>query len=117
MSCRFITDNGPQYRTTGEILMEQRPYIFWTPCAAHYIDLILMDIEKIRRVHKVVESAQNITRFIYNHTWILSLMRQFAGGDILRSDVIRFATNYIALDSLIDKKIHLRQMFVNPEWQ
>ena len=73
-----------------------------------------MDIGNIRRVQKIVGLAQSITRFIYNHTWVLSLMRQFAEGDILRSDVIRFATNYIALDSLIKKKVYLRQMFVRP---
>ena len=97
--------------------MEQRPHIFWIPCAAHCIDLMLMDIEKICRVQKIVESGQNITTFIYNHTWILSLIQQFAVGDILKPDVTRFATNYIALDSLIEKKLYLRQMFVSPEWQ
>ena len=76
---QVITDNGPQYRAAGQILMERRPHIFWTPCAAHCIDLMLMDIGKIRRVQKIVELAQSITRFIYNHTWILSLMRSFTG--------------------------------------
>ena len=41
---------------------------------------------------------------------------QFAENDILRPDVIWFATNYIALDSLINKKVYLRQIFVSPEW-
>ena len=44
-------------------------------------------------------------------------MRQFARDNILRSGVTQFVTNYIALDSLIDKKVYLRQMFVSPEWQ
>ena len=47
---QVITDNEPQYKTAGELLMEQQPQIYWTPCAAHCIDFILMDIEKIRRV-------------------------------------------------------------------
>ena len=79
---QVITDNGPQYRAAGQILMERRPHIFWTPCAAHCIDLMLMDIGKIRRVQKIVELAQSITRFIYNHTWVLSLMRSFTGKNI-----------------------------------
>ena len=61
---QVITDNGPQYRAARQILMERRPYIFWIPCAAHCIDLMLMDIEKIRRVQKIVELVQSITRFI-----------------------------------------------------
>ena len=100
---QFITDNGSQYKTVGELLMEQRPQIYWTPCAAHCIDLILMDIEKIRRVQQVVEIAQTIIRFIYNHTWVLSLIRTYTGRDITR-----FAINYIALDSLLRKKAVLR---------
>ena len=76
-----------------------------------------MDIEKIRRVQQVVKIAQTITRFIYNHTWVLSLMRTYTGGKILRPGITRFATNYIALNSLLQKKTALRQMFVSVEWQ
>ena len=77
---QVIIDNGPQYRAAGQILMERRSHIFWTPCAAHCIDLMLMDVGKICRVQKIVELAQSITRFIYNHTWVLSLMRSFTEG-------------------------------------
>ena len=76
---QVITDNGPQYKTAGELLMEQRLQIYWTPCAAYYIDLILMDIGKIRTVQQIVEIAQTITRFIYSHIWVLSLMRTYTG--------------------------------------
>ena len=76
---QIITDNGPQYKAAGELLMEQRPQIYWIPCATHCIDLILMNIGKIHRVQQVVEIAQTITRFIYNHTWVLSLMRTYTG--------------------------------------
>ena len=44
-------------------------------------------------------------------------MQQFAGGDILGLDVTRFAINYIALDSLIEKKVYLHKMFISPKWQ
>ncbi|XP_038975014.1 uncharacterized protein LOC113461998, partial [Phoenix dactylifera] len=114
---QVITDNGPQYKLAGQVLMERRPQIFWTPCVAHCIDLILMDIGKIRRVQHTVEIAQRIIRYIYGHTWVISLMEKYAGGEILRPGVTRFATNYIALDSLIEKKKALHQMFVSPEWQ
>ena len=35
----------------------------------------------------------------------------------MRLDVTRFATNYKVLDSMINKKVYLRLMLVNPEWQ
>ncbi|XP_038988520.1 uncharacterized protein LOC120112756 [Phoenix dactylifera] len=114
---QVVTDNGTQYKLAGQVLMERRPQIFWTPCAAYCIDLILMNIGKIRRVQHTMEIAQRITRYIYSHTWVLSLMRKYAGGEILRPGVTRFAMNYIALDILIEKKGALRQLFVSPEWQ
>ena len=44
-------------------------------------------------------------------------MQTYTWGEILRPDIIRFATNYIALDSLLQKKVALCQMFVSAEWQ
>lgn len=65
---QVITDNGPWCNATSELLMERQPHIFWTPCATHYFDLMLMDIKKIHRIKQVVEINWSITRFIYNHT-------------------------------------------------
>ena len=72
-----------------------------------------MDIDKLRRVQQAVDTAQSIIKFIYNHTWMLLLMQKYTGREILRPDVIRFATNHIALDSLLQKKAALHQMFVS----
>ena len=44
-------------------------------------------------------------------------MRRYIRRDILRPSVTQFAMNYIALDSLIEKKAQLRQLFVSPKWQ
>ena len=66
---QVTTDNGPQCKAAEELLMKQQSQIYWIPCAAHCIDLILMDIGKIRRVQQVVEIVQTITRLIYNYTF------------------------------------------------
>ena len=78
MSCRLsqIIDRN---KTIGELLMERRLHIYWTPYAAYYIDLMLMDIGKLCRVQQAIDTAQTIIRFIYNHTWVLSLMRTYTG--------------------------------------
>ncbi|XP_073099464.1 uncharacterized protein [Elaeis guineensis] len=44
-------------------------------------------------------------------------MQTYTGRKIFRSGITWFATNYIALDSLLQKKTALRQMFVSAEWQ
>ncbi|XP_071933614.1 uncharacterized protein [Coffea arabica] len=40
---QVITDNASNYKAAGKILMEKRKRLFWTPCAAHCIDLMLED--------------------------------------------------------------------------
>ena len=79
--------------------------LYWTPCAAHYIDLIFKYIGKRLGITDVINNARKITNFIYNHGWLLAQMRKYYGGDIVRPRVTRFATNYIALDNLFKKML------------
>ena len=41
---QVITDNAANYKRASELLMEKRKGLWWTPCAAHCIDLILEKI-------------------------------------------------------------------------
>ncbi|KAM1439565.1 hypothetical protein ACFXTO_013409 [Malus domestica] len=43
-------------------------------------------------------------------------MREFCKGEIIRPATTRFATNYIALDSLLKKKAGLKQLFTSDDW-
>ena len=79
---QIITDNGSNYVATGRMLEEKHPTIWWTPCAAHCLDLMLEDIRKIEWVKKCVEHAKSISKYIYNHSWVLSLMRKNTGGKV-----------------------------------
>ena len=38
---QVITDNAANYVYAGRMLMERHPTLFWTPCAAHCLDLLL----------------------------------------------------------------------------
>lgn len=42
-----IIDNGINYVLVGKLLEEKRHNLYWTPCAAYCIDLMLEDIGKI----------------------------------------------------------------------
>eukprot|EP00253_Pinus_taeda_P020806 PITA_20806 len=53
---QVITDNAANCVAAGRMLMERHPTLFWTPCAAHCIDLMLEDIGKISFVKSIVES-------------------------------------------------------------
>ena len=58
----------------ARLLMMRHPTLFWTPSDAHCIDLMLEDMGKITFIRDIVDSSRSITKFIYNHTSVLSLM-------------------------------------------
>ena len=73
------------------------------------------DIGKRDSVGQLIRNAQKITNFIYNHDWLLAKMRKVCGGDIVSPEVTGFATNYIALDSLLKRMIDLKKVFISNE--
>jgi len=70
---QIITDNASNYVLVSKLLEEKHKTIFWTPCAAHCIELMLEDIGKLDWVKNTIDHAKSITKFIYNHTLILKL--------------------------------------------
>jgi hypothetical protein len=77
---QVIMDNVANYVAAGKLLMERYQTLYWTPCATHCIDLMLEDMGKIPWIKEIVESARSVTKYIYNHTYVLTLMRQFTGN-------------------------------------
>ncbi|KAG4943919.1 hypothetical protein JHK84_047983 [Glycine max] len=108
---QVVTDNG------SKILQVTRPKIFWTPCAAHCLDLMLEDIGKIPKVKRVIQRGIKLVGYIYNHTLALNTMRKFAQKtELVRHKVTRFATTFLTLQRLHKQKANLRRMFTSDEW-
>src|SRR6185312_7400941 len=98
---QIITDNGANYKAAGKLLMDRIPTIFWSPCAAHCLDLMLEDIGKIKEFNRTIARAKGVANFIYRHGKILSLMREKTrDAEIVRPGATRFATSYLSLKSL-----------------
>ncbi|GJS79488.1 zf-BED domain-containing protein [Tanacetum coccineum] len=87
---QVVTDNATNYKAAGEMLMNKREKLFWTPCAAHCIDLMLEDFEKKIKEHK--------------------------GKELLRPGATRFATSYLTLGRLHEQKGALISMFASEKW-
>ncbi|XP_061337800.1 uncharacterized protein LOC133284749 [Gastrolobium bilobum] len=86
---------------------------FVTDNAANYV----ADIGELEEVGEVVAHASKITKYVYNHCHLLHLMRKFTRGkEILRPDQIHFATNFIALQSILAQKDALIAMVTSREW-
>ncbi|CAL8153282.1 unnamed protein product [Prunus armeniaca] len=114
---QVITDNASNYKNAGVKLMEKRKKLWWTPCAAHCIDLMLEDISKMKVFEDTIRLAKQVVKFIYGHTWVLALMRSFTKNkEIIRPTITRFATSYLTLQSIYKQKQPLQAMFSSREW-
>ena len=112
---QIVTDNGSAFVKAGKLLMKKYN-LYWTPCAAHCIDLMFEDIGKRATVSELITNASKITNFIYNHGWLLAKVRKVCDGDIVRPGATRFAINYIALESLLKKRVDLKKIIISDGW-
>lgn len=114
---QVVTDNGSNYVAAGKLLMDKHPNLYWTPCAAHCIDLMLEDIGKLPEIKKTIRRGVSLVGFIYNHTSTLSLLRRFTNKrELVRPAATRFATSFLSLERIHQEKGNIRKMFTSEEW-
>ena len=78
---------------------------------------MLEDMGKIPFIRDIVDSSRSITKFRYNHTSVLSLMRQFTNNrELVHPTITRFATRFISLRSLLACMLEIKRMFLSYEW-
>ena len=114
---QVVTDNASNNMAAGGLLKAKRKNIFWTSCATHTLNLMLQAIGNQPRFKGVIEKAKAFTIYLYAHHKTLSLMRKYTKKrDIVRPGVTRFATAFLTLQSLMEKKSELRAMVASNEW-
>ncbi|XP_039145518.1 uncharacterized protein LOC120282732 [Dioscorea cayenensis subsp. rotundata] len=107
----LVTDNASDYVVAGRLIHEKYYHIYWSPSAAHYLNLILKDIDKRDHVAELVSRASKMTTFVYNHIYILSWLRKISGWkEIVHLGVTHFATTFITLKSIYDHKHDLQAL-------
>lgn len=113
---QIVTDNGSNYKKACLQITRDFPKIFWQPCAAHTINLLLKSIGKFTDVEKVISSAQRICKFFYNHNNLHAEMKRRIGGDLYRWNATRFGTVFVFLQSFWDRRDKFRQWMASEEW-
>ncbi|XP_068643622.1 uncharacterized protein [Aristolochia californica] len=114
---QVITNNAEIHVIAGKRLTETFPTMFWTPCTARCVNFMLEEFEKIQKISATIDHAQAITRFIYNHSMVLNMMRKFTDGkELLLPSISRAATNFFALHNMVALKDNLKAMFASQEW-
>eukprot|EP00253_Pinus_taeda_P024244 PITA_24244 len=112
-----ITNNASNCVGVGKLIMEKYNHIYWTPCVAHCLDLMLHDLAKFPWVNETIRRAKKIASFIINHLLTLSIYKKNASKELLRPCDTRFSTFYITLKKVVEEKARLRAVFCNIEWE
>ncbi|KAK0605242.1 hypothetical protein LWI29_024514 [Acer saccharum] len=60
--------------------------------------------------------VQVVSNFIYNHGWVLALMRNHTKKELIRPAPTRFATTFLTLDTMLSLRQPLEHMFTSKEW-
>ncbi|XP_059627377.1 uncharacterized protein LOC132270198 [Cornus florida] len=112
-----VNNRGKRVASAGRMLEKEHPHLYWTPCAAHCLDLMLEDIGKIPSISRTMQRAVELNSYIYMRPKLLNIMRNFTHKkELLRVAKTRFATCFITLSSIHKQKNNLRKMFTSEEW-
>ncbi|CAD6227971.1 unnamed protein product [Miscanthus lutarioriparius] len=78
---------------------------------------MLQGIGNMAQFKKVIDQAKAFTIFVCEHTRTLECMRYFTEGkEIIRPGVTRFASTFLTLNNIQEKKDQLRKMVVHNRW-
>ncbi|XP_042383976.1 uncharacterized protein LOC121976055 [Zingiber officinale] len=111
---QVVTDSASNNVFAGKKLMDNYPNLYWTPCAAHCLDLMFEDVFKMPDLKRALERAIIVNGYIYNRTMLLNMMREFTGQrDLIRPAKTRFATAFLTMRSFQQHKQNLRKMFTS----
>ncbi|KAJ7964422.1 HAT transposon superfamily [Quillaja saponaria] len=118
---QFITNNDYRYKAAGEKLEQRYGTFFWSPCAAQCVDLMLESFSDPRyfpHANETIEKARKLTRYIYNHASVLTLLREEVtnGRNLCQPAITRFATDFLNLQRLVKFRKGLIQMFTSNKW-
>ena len=105
---QFITDNASNFESASDMILGKYPHIHKTKCAAHGIQLLLSDINKeVIWIQNIINDVRGIVAYIYMHSIVLSLMRQFTKNKELKCPcTTKFASNYLMLQSIFDENMN-----------
>ncbi|XP_076954720.1 uncharacterized protein LOC143629296 isoform X1 [Bidens hawaiensis] len=114
---QIVTKNEGRYVEVGKHITGNFPTIFWTPCATHCVDMILDDFRQLEWISTILEQARSISRFIYNHSVVLNMMRKYTFGvDIVVVGPTRSSTDFSTLKRMVSVKHNLQSMVTSEEW-
>jgi hypothetical protein len=110
-------DSATVCKTAGKLVEQEFSWITWTSCTPHCLDLLLEDVGKLPWAAKVVAEAKAVVKFITNHHRSQALFRGKSTLDLLKPRDMRFATNFIMLDRMLEVREALQELVVGRDWR
>ncbi|KAI5437809.1 hypothetical protein KIW84_023793 [Lathyrus oleraceus] len=111
---QIVTDNAANYKLAGQMLMDKRNKLYWTPCAAHCIDLMLEDFESKIPMHKeIIASGKKITAYIYARTGLITLLHHYTEGVLRMVDSDEKATMDYIYEAMDQAKEEIQTSYNN----
>ncbi|XP_042402842.1 uncharacterized protein LOC121992487 [Zingiber officinale] len=114
---QVVTDSASNNVLVEKLLEAKRPHLYWTPCAAHCVDLILEDIGKLPDFKATLKKAMSMNAYIYVRPGMVNMLRQFTRQkELCWAGITRFATTFLTLERMHLQKQNLRKMFISKDW-
>jgi Protein of unknown function (DUF 659) len=111
----IVSDNGSNYKKACRYLTSEYPHIAWQPCLVHTINLMLKEIGDFKDHEAVIDSAKYVSRWLYNHGKLHTMMKNAIGGNLVRWNATRFGTNYLFLESFLRRRDRFMQWMASSE--
>ncbi|GBG76465.1 hypothetical protein CBR_g22213 [Chara braunii] len=95
---------------------ESVKHIFWIPCVAHIMDLILEDIGGIDWVASRISQARLVKRFFKRYGHAREVFEAHSTRTLLLPAEMRFGTNVIMMERLVALQAALTDVVANDRW-
>nr|XP_009592335.1 uncharacterized protein LOC104089195 [Nicotiana tomentosiformis] len=114
---QVVTNNASENVKAGDLMSVGYPHIYWTPCAAHCINLIFDDIFKERPFSSVFNQAIRVHSYIAQRPLLLNMIKRFTKQrSLVKPAKTRFATAFLTLHRMYEQKSNLKKLFVSDEY-
>ena len=92
-------------------------HFFWTPMCNTLHKPNVRGIKNKKNVAHVIRKARSVTQFIYDHTWLIALMKKFTNTrSPMCLKATRFSSHFLALKSIAWHKRELIHIFSSEDW-
>ncbi|KAJ9553027.1 hypothetical protein OSB04_017072 [Centaurea solstitialis] len=114
---QIILDNTLNCTSIVNHILQTYGTIFVSPCALQCLNAILKEFSKIDWVNRCILQAQVISKFVYNHSSLLEMMKKFTvNEEIVKTGITKYVSHFLSLQSVLKQRSRLKHMFNSPEF-